>query len=1573
MGPLMKTQARYTSFFLCFLALISPLSGANFETRMAASVKSPWTSAQRTASQTRWQSVTLLSNTVTSKVSYRTNSFVELGAGLNVTNSAGQFISANPSFTITPTGAEAQGTAHKVVVPGDIGTGAGVKVTTPGGEELVFQPLAIDYFDPVDGQGVLLDVVTNAVGWLVASNEIVFSNCFTHIKASIRLKNTRAGLESDLILHESPPEPSEFGLSSSARLEMLTEQLAGPVPVPRTSLLYEERDPVKAATMLEPNLTDTELTYGQMKMGAGRAFVTPNTTNLPPSARSSRVAKSFLNFENRKIIIEAVEHRRVRPALLLLPPATNGSPQASLSPLMKAERLAKNTRRLPALSAPGEVREAMLRNRKAQPVQQARIAAPNDSTVQLASAATPAPAFVLDYYLVGIYGETDFTFRSDETYWVSCPIALSGTTTVEGGTVIKYSEASGLLFFQEYDLVFDTTEHLPAVFTSFDDNSVGEDIGGSGSPTQIGACGFYFISGGSRAFNNVRFTYLSNPIAMEGGGSANDLTLRNVQVRDANYVVDSGTTDLAIYNGLFVDCGLLFNGASTFVGEHLTLHNASAVGAYADTATLRNSLLVAVTDPDGDIASYTALASTNLSSGTNIFASVEGGAHYLAAGSVHRNAGTTNINAQLRAALTNLTTHAPEVLSGTLATNLTLRPRAIRDTDALDLGYHYPAVDYLAKTVSVQSATLTLLDGVVVAGGFASNALWTPALRLAPGKLVSLGTPERPNYLLRASQVQENVPERGHTLLQDGAHQDTFYPEITLRFTELSSLADETYLFSVVNPDTRRFEASHSRFINGQSAALTLYGGTEQLVGLTNNLFRSVGFVLTGNSEAYFYAYNNLFKDGAFSVAGAKSDWRIFDNVFDHITLNEGVDESPAGDTIYDNHPGVVSHNAFVGVDHQLSSLNDSLFQTNLTYVSGPLGRYYYATGTTLTNAGSRSAAAAGLYHFTTTTNQVKETNSTVDIGLHYASVATNAVPLDTDADGLADYLEDSNGNGTADDVDLASFTLWDTDNDGLSDGQEYQRGTDPKVADSPRAVYEGVISSQSPSNWFKLNDARLTNSINGQTVTTLTNVGSAWDVDAFGVGNGAFSFTATNHVLGAGDVINGGTGADKGSMTLLFRSIDGFSSNTPRYMFHQRGTTTTNDFGAFFEPTNSTAANPGSLKVHVGGQTNAVLLSSDLVFGSWYYLALTWDETRPDTNGAELTWYVGRVGGTLTNGSINLTDSAVVGSNTTVYLGNRDIQTRGFRSPGFGALDEIALWNRELTGNEISAQFDTLKVLFQGPAKAFDLSRWELTLPVDKTNNLDNTHQPLDIKTGWLNNGFKYGEPTNGTQKYFYLSNGNTLVFEAPWNGADQDSASPGTKLGSPRSELRETLPTGGEFNWKPYDPATGVATNTHTLQATCRLENVPSKLIFGQIHADTPNPAGGAVPAVTLFHEGAGTSSKKIQLTVYYSPDRSVTNPAVQTIDIVSGVNLGDRIDYELKLEATTNNSVTLYATVKTNGILVTPQIVYMTSNSPYSGWAATNVTLYFKAGCYYPTAATNSGTARVSFSSLGVTHQP
>jgi hypothetical protein len=530
--------------------------------------------------------------------------------------------------------------------------------------------------------------------------------------------------------------------------------------------------------------------------------------------------------------------------------------------------------------------------------------------------------------------------------------------------------------------------------------------------------------------------------------------------------------------------------------------------------------------------------------------------------------------------------------------------------------------------------------------------------------------------------------------------------------------------------------------------------------------------------------------------------------------------------------------------------------------------------------------------------------------------------------------------------------TMQDSDNDGVSDAYEQLVSkTDPQVANSSRAIYEGVISNQYPNNWFKLNNesgSGLTNAISGQAVTTLTNGGGAWDVDAFAIGNSAFAFNVNTQRLAAGDVISGGSGTNQGSLSLLFRSLNGYPTTTPRYVFCQKGNST-NEFSMFFEGTNSP---PGSFKVQMAGQTNVILQSNAVVFGTWYYLAMTWNESDHLA-----TWYLAPIGGTLSSGAIDLGITNVVGNSSNVNLGNRDTQNRAISSPGNGALDQIAFWNRELTNTEICAQFDTLNVLFQGPSKVFDLTHWELTLPVDETNQLDNAHMPLDITRGWLNNGFKYVDPADATQKYFYLSNGNEMVFEAPWNGADQDTNSPATSLGSPRSELRETLANGDEHNWVPNSEG-----GTHTLQGSCKVISGTNKVIIGQIHAKTPIPTNGsaAIPAVILSHN---PSNGVITVTVKNNPyDKNADTSS----DFAAPVPLGETINYTLQMVGAGTN-VTLYTTVN-NDLKTIPM-----TQSPYDQrWGTTNVTLYFKAGCYFPKAPTNGGTAKVTFSSLSATPQ-
>jgi hypothetical protein len=94
---------------------------------------------------------------------------------------------------------------------------------------------------------------------------------------------------------------------------------------------------------------------------------------------------------------------------------------------------------------------------------------------------------------------------------------------------------------------------------------------------------------------------------------------------------------------------------------------------------------------------------------------------------------------------------------------------------------------------------------------------------------------------------------------------------------------------------------------------------------------------------------------------------------------------------------------------------NNVVVTNSFNWQSSWFGNYYQTTNSLLTDKGDRTADQLGLYHFTTQTNQTVEANSVVDIGYHYVATDTNGNPLDSNDDGIPDYLEDANGNGIVD------------------------------------------------------------------------------------------------------------------------------------------------------------------------------------------------------------------------------------------------------------------------------------------------------------------------------------------------------------------------------------------------------------------------------------------------------------------------------------------------------------------------------------------------------------------------------
>jgi hypothetical protein len=217
------------------------------------------------------------------------------------------------------------------------------------------------------------------------------------------------------------------------------------------------------------------------------------------------------------------------------------------------------------------------------------------------------------------------------------------------------------------------------------------------------------------------------------------------------------------------------------------------------------------------------------------------------------------------------------------------------------------------------------------------------------------------------------------------------------------------------------FEARHCNFSRGTFR----FGTSNSTNAFLNCLFEHSD--MEADEDAGGIVRNCLFDNGLlFLFTYGTNPWYFHDNIFDRTTIVPLVDVTN-------------SHNAYIGGAERFTPTNaNDVIMTNLAYLSGPLGDYYLSTSqTNLIDRGSTTASTVGLYHFTTTTNQVKDASSTVDIGLHYVALDANGQPVDSDGDGVPDYVEDGNGNGLLDanlgETDWEIYTsLWSTNSPGL-------------------------------------------------------------------------------------------------------------------------------------------------------------------------------------------------------------------------------------------------------------------------------------------------------------------------------------------------------------------------------------------------------------------------------------------------------------------------------------------------------------------------------------------------------------
>jgi len=615
--------------------------------------------------------------------------------------------------------------------------------------------------------------------------------------------------------------------------------------------------------------------------------------------------------------------------------------------------------------------------------------------------------------------------------------------------------------------MFKTAPYRPVIFTAKDDNAAGEVISGStGNPS-----GYYanpalsLANAGYQQFGDFRVAYAATALSAPG----TTLRLTDVQLLNCNAGLMLSGAAVSLNNLLSgnVRTNLLLGTGGTVRLEQATLNNAFALVSPTNglptgtTLALTNCALASVTNAPGGIAAgyngfyrtalFGAVTTTNFS---YPFQTIGAGAYYLTNGCLWHNAGTTNEDGLLLAALANKTTYPPvpanQVHFGT-ATNLT--PQAIRDNAGNpDCGYHYDPVDYLLGGCDLYT-NLTLAAGTAVAwyetsGGVAASGQ-PYGLSLNNGaSFTSLGTATAPCWFTRYNTVQEGLlGSRGWMggLMPNGSGSAPL-PQISALFTKFSTV-----------PGMGSFLRDNSAAGVGGFTHCELYFGFADYSPsyyFTNCLFFRAGLGISPPGTAAGFTFQNCtFWQGTLqpsrSAGQTQSQWTILNTTFDGTTIamSDGLGANPSNTHL--------DYNAFLSGANRLEILgpHDVIVSGAYNWQSSWLGNYYLPPDSPLLAVGSTTADRLGLYEFTTQTSQVEEGDAQVDIGYHYVAINPGTgQPYDTLTNGIADYLIDANGDGLPDwweaywfgpNYSLSANLL---DSQGNTLLMDYQNETDPNA-----------------------------------------------------------------------------------------------------------------------------------------------------------------------------------------------------------------------------------------------------------------------------------------------------------------------------------------------------------------------------------------------------------------------------------------------------------------------------------------------------------------------------------------------
>jgi hypothetical protein len=241
------------------------------------------------------------------------------GVLTNITTPPAQIRVSSLQKVIRPTanGAVADFGMHQVAFAGSANVPGVITLTLAGGKRLTSQALFLAYYDPASGQSYLLGQAQEAPGTITATNEVVYSNAFSNVRADLRYRYTANSLEQDVILRANLPTPESVGFSSQTVCLSVWSEFFNPVaPVISAQSINLRPQNSTAAPALA---NDQTLDFGTMRIVTGKSFSLADAQN---ELSKLGVAKAWETISNRTFLVEMIDYSAAKPKLDLLPAAS---------------------------------------------------------------------------------------------------------------------------------------------------------------------------------------------------------------------------------------------------------------------------------------------------------------------------------------------------------------------------------------------------------------------------------------------------------------------------------------------------------------------------------------------------------------------------------------------------------------------------------------------------------------------------------------------------------------------------------------------------------------------------------------------------------------------------------------------------------------------------------------------------------------------------------------------------------------------------------------------------------------------------------------------------------------------------------------------------------------------------------------------------------------------------------------------------------------------------------------------------------------------------------------------------